>query len=703
MLRALLPAVLLLAAPAYAAPVRTPHVEAELVAERTAIAPGEPLTVALRLKMIPEWHTYWRNPGDSGEPTRLAWQLPPGFAASEIHWPYPRRLPAGPLLNYGYEDEVLLLARITPPRDLAPGTPVTLAAKANWLVCSREHCIPEDGELSLTLPVAAATDEDPRWAKPIAAARAALPAPPAALSGWTLAARGEAGGVTLTLVPPADTTLRELVFFPFDQGKIEPAAPQAFARAENGYRLRLAAATQPVGELTRLTGVLVSPDGFGAATRALAATIDVPIAGAVTPAPAPPTAAQTAGLGLVLALVFAFVGGLALNLMPCVLPVLSIKVLGFAGRHDDTRTRRRYGLVYAAGVLASFWLLAAALLGLRALGAELGWGFQLQSPGAVAALALFFFVLALNLSGVFEIGVLLPDRLAAWRARRPALDWFGSGVLAVIVASPCTAPLMGAALGYAIGESGWRALAVFTALGLGMALPYVLLAWFPAWLARVPKPGPWMVQLKQALAFPLYAHRGVARLGARPAGGARRGRVAPRRARRARRRRVARRLPAGARRRGGSGALCDRDRRPGGPAGRAGREPRGRLAAVLRRARRVARRGRQAGVRRLHRGVVRHLPGQQAARARTRRRARGVPRPRRRARAGGLDPPRRRDHARPRRARPERRPGLRAIQARPRAGAAARGPDPRPRARRAGGLTGIPGADPALSFDQEAT
>ena len=500
-------AALLLAVPAFAAPVRTPHVEAELVAERTAVAPGETLTVALRLKMIPEWHTYWRNPGDSGEPTRLEWRLPPGFEASEIYWPHPQRLPAGPLMNYGYEGEVLLLSRITPPRDLAPGTPVTLAAKAAWLVCSREHCIPEDGEVSLTLPVEPRTGENAQWAKPIAAARAALPAPPPALAGWTLAARGEAGGVTLTLVPPADAALRELVFFPFEQGKIEPAAPQPFARADDaGYRLKLSAAMQPVGEFARLAGVLVSPDGFGPATGARAVTIDVPIAGAVTPGPALPAGAPVAslGLGLLLALVFAFAGGLVLNLMPCVLPVLSIKVLGFAGKDDDARTRRRYGLVYAVGVLASFWLLAAALLALRALGSELGWGFQLQSPAAVAALALFFFALALNLSGVFEIGVLLPERLAAWRARRPALDWFGSGVLAVIVASPCTAPLMGAALGYAVGESGWRAFAVFTALGLGMALPYVLLAWFPAWLKRVPKPGPWMVRLKQALAFPLY-------------------------------------------------------------------------------------------------------------------------------------------------------------------------------------------------------
>ena len=417
---------LLLAVPALAAPVRTPHVEAELVAERTAVAPGEPLTVALRLKMIPEWHTYWRNPGDSGEPTRLEWRLPAGFEASEIHWPYPQRLPAGPLMNYGYEGEVLLLSRIMPPRELAPGTSVTLAAKANWLVCSREHCIPEDGEVSLTLPVAAGAAENAQWAKPIAVARAALPAPPASLAGWTLAARGEAGGVTLTVVPPADAALRELVFFPFEQGKVEPAAPQPFARADDAtYRLKLAAAMQPVGEFARLAGVLVSPDGFGPATGARAVTIDVPIAGTVMPAAASPAGAQAVSVGLLLALVFAFAGGLVLNLMPCVLPVLSIKVLGFAGKHDDARTRRRYGLVYAAGVLVSFWLLAAALLAVRALGSELGWGFQLQSPVAVAALALFFFALALNLSGVFEIGVLLPDRLAAL-ARTPAPRSTGS-------------------------------------------------------------------------------------------------------------------------------------------------------------------------------------------------------------------------------------------------------------------------------------
>ncbi len=497
-------ATLLAATAAVAAPVRTPHVEAELVAERTAVVPGQPVTVALRLAMIPRWHTYWRNPGDSGEPTRIEWRLPAGFAVGPIEWPIPKLLPVGPLMNYGYEGEVLLLSRITPPPELPLGRPVTLSARATWLVCEVQ-CIPEEAELSLVLPATATSRDDPGWARSIAAVRAALPAPPGGLDGWRISAHGGPGGATLALAPPAGVALRELTFFPFDEGKIEPAAPQRLTRSDDGYRLTLAAAAQPVGDFTRVAGILVSPQGFGP-QAARAATIDVPIEGAVTPAVATPIATQ-GGLefGLALALIAAFGGGLLLNLMPCVLPVLSIKVLGFAVQGTGARAaRRRHGLLYAAGVLGSFWLLAALLLGLRSLGEELGWGFQLQSPPAVAMLALFFFVLGLNLSGVFEFGQLLPSGAAAWRARHPSLDWFLSGVLAVLVASPCTAPFMGAALGYAVGEGGGRAFAVFTALGVGMALPYAVLAWVPGWLKRVPKPGPWMERLKQLLAFPLY-------------------------------------------------------------------------------------------------------------------------------------------------------------------------------------------------------
>ncbi|MGH8682395.1 MAG: protein-disulfide reductase DsbD domain-containing protein, partial [Burkholderiales bacterium] len=178
-------AALLAATAAMAAPVRTPHVEAELVSERTAVVPGQPLTIALRLAMIPGWHTYWRNPGDSGEPTRIEWRLPAGFAAGPIEWPIPRPLPVGPLMNYGYEGEVLLLSRVTPPPALPLGRPVTLSAKATWLVCEVQ-CIPEEAELALLLPAASTASDDPRWAKTIAAARTALPAPPDALTGWRI-------------------------------------------------------------------------------------------------------------------------------------------------------------------------------------------------------------------------------------------------------------------------------------------------------------------------------------------------------------------------------------------------------------------------------------------------------------------------------------------------------------------------------------
>jgi len=452
---------------AAAAPVKTPQAEAELVAEREALVPGEPTTVALRLKAIPGWHTYWRNPGDSGEPTRIEWHLPPGFTAGEIEWPVPQRIPVGPLMNYAYKGEVLLLTRLVPPADLAAGKPVTLRAKAYWLVCEVQ-CLQQDAELSITLPVARKAGMDERWGKSIVATRAALPVP--APTEWSFSARAEDGGASVAIVPPRGVELKEAFFLPFDEGKVEPAAPQALARESDGYRLALRAAAQPVGAFERVSGIFVS--------EKTALAIDVPIT------------ARFADLGLAFALLLAFGGGLLLNLMPCVLPVLSIKVLSFAD------AKLKDALLYSLGVLASFWLLAALLIGLRALGAQLGWGFQLQSPIAVALLAALFLVLALNLSGLIEFRMSF--------AGGPS-GHFLSGVLAVVVASPCTAPFMGAALGYAVFESGWRAFAVFTALGIGMALPYAALAAAPGWRRYLPKPGPWMPRLKRWLAVPLYA------------------------------------------------------------------------------------------------------------------------------------------------------------------------------------------------------
>ncbi len=460
-----------------AAPVATEHVEAELVAATTAAEPGKPLAAALRLKMIPHWHTYWRNPGDSGQPTSLEWKLPPGFAAGEILWPEPRRLPAGPLMNYGYEGEVLLPVDIAVPANAA-GT-VTLAARAVWLVCNPEHCIPEEADLSLALPVG--TGAPSAWAAAIARTRAALPQ--RADAAWKFAARPSAGGVELEVTPPAGVALRTLQFFPYEEGRIHNAGMQVF----DGSRLAIPAAPQPVGAFNRVAGLLAG----GPQT----VEIDVPVV-AATGALAPSS--------LALAMVFAFIGGLVLNLMPCVLPVLSIKVLGFAG-HGDSRAMRRHGLLYALGVIASFLFLAAVLVALKSLGHEVGWGFQLQSPAVIALLAALFLALALNLSGAFEIRGILPAGLSSLRVRDQRLDAFLTGVLAVVVASPCTAPFMGAALGYALTQDAVSTTAVFTALGAGMALPYVALAWRPGWLKWVPRPGAWMVRFKQVLALPLYA------------------------------------------------------------------------------------------------------------------------------------------------------------------------------------------------------
>jgi thiol:disulfide interchange protein DsbD len=492
----------------HANPVRTPHVEAELVAARTALSPGQPLTVALRLVMQRGWHTYWRNPGDSGLPTTIEWKLPAGLSAGPIQWPVPRALPVGPLVNYGYEGEVLLLVDISAAADFMSGNSTTLSARADWLVC-KEICIPEGADLSLTLPVATHADADPRWGEPIARARAGLPQP---LFGWRVTANGVGDKVELTLDAESGVVDPGTVrFFPFAEGKIEPAGAQTETRDGARTRLLLPVASQRVGEFTRVAGVLTASKGFGAAR---AATIDVPLKGTVVASAAAPTAARAIPdfaassqptLPLFVALALAFIGGVLLNLMPCVFPVLSLKVLGFAAHRDSRLAMRMHGLAFATGVVVSFWLLAAGLVALRAAGQQLGWGFQLQSPAVVTALAILFFALALNLSGVFEVRQLLPSALAAWNARNPYVNDALSGVLAVVVASPCSAPFMGAALGYALTESSLATWLTFTALGVGMALPYLLLACFPAWRSRLPKAGPWMLRLKQLLAFPLYA------------------------------------------------------------------------------------------------------------------------------------------------------------------------------------------------------
>jgi thiol:disulfide interchange protein DsbD len=478
-----------------AAPVRDKHVEAELIAEPTAVTAGQPFWVGLRLVMDEHWHTYWKNAGDSGLETKLKWSLPEGFSAGPIVWPHPQAIATPPLMSYGYEGEVLLLVEITPPATLTQ-TAVTLNARADWLMC-KEVCIPGRAQLELTLPVAAEAPADIRHAPAFAAARAALPVDQ--LNDWQIeAARKEQSLVLMFRGPGA---LDDLTFFPDSNELIDHAAEQKVGREGNTVTLTVPRSATAGAWPDRIQGVAVTtkgwlPDGTRPALR-----IDVPLQTAPV-APAPETGAMT----LPLALLLAFGGGLVLNLMPCVFPVISIKLLGFVEQAGESRGRLlAHGFVFAAGVLVCFWALAGTLLALRAGGAEIGWGFQLQEPRIVMALAALFFALGLSLFGLFEIGLSLTGAGQGLQSKSGLSGSFFSGLLATIVATPCTAPMMGAALGYALALPTAGALAIFTALGAGMAAPYVLLSAMPGLIRKVPRPGPWMESMKQFMGFLMMA------------------------------------------------------------------------------------------------------------------------------------------------------------------------------------------------------
>ena len=492
--------------PAAAEPVQRPHIEAELIAESGSVRPGEPVTVVLRLKMQKHWHTYWKNPGDSGLPTRLTWTLPPDFSAGPIQWPVPKRINLGPLTNFGYEGEVLLLTDIQTPADLAAGTSVPVTARADWLVCE-EICIPGDATFTLMLPVSSEPARaDQKWARSIARARSQLPRP---LQDRDFSASLHGNELVLRLTG-RHTSLDTLAFFPDQDGWIQNAAPQTMSRTADGYALRVAAAAEAHAKAGSLTGLIVAEPGLAQGVAAATVSAVPDASGAPGAAQPDDMVAQTAtgpftDFGLLAALVLAVLGGAMLNLMPCVFPVVSIKVLGFMEQaRGDPAKLRAHGFAFAAGVLVSFWLVAGTLLALRAQGEALGWGYQLQSPPVVAALAILFFVLALNLSGLFEMGLSVQSFAGKFRLRNDYAGSAMSGLLATLVATPCTAPFMGASLGFAFTQPVWEAMMVFSALALGMAGPYLLLCFWPAMIRRIPRPGRWMETLKQVLAFPLF-------------------------------------------------------------------------------------------------------------------------------------------------------------------------------------------------------
>ncbi len=495
-------------APAMATPgpQSTVRITAELVPMSAWAAPGSTAIVAVRQQIEPGWHTYWRNPGDSGGPTTLDWTLPAGVQAGEIVWPLPERQRLATLMNYGYSGEVFLPVPIEIPVDARPGSTLALTVQALFLVCSDEMCVPDELTLRLDLPV---RDGPAALATHGAAIQSVIETAPrpapiearVALSGQTLVLSA-AGG------PLAGVDLERAWFFPFEGGIIDHPAIQPGQRGPAGVTLNLAIGGQlrAPGLTGPIGGVLATDDGAWEITA--------------TPGPALPgttgngaldTSERTAGgsatsiTGFLQAALFALLGGLILNLMPCVFPILAMKAASLAGSAHDRAEARRDGLAFLAGVLVTFLVLAGVLLAIRAGGQAIGWGFQLQSPGVIAALALLMLAVALNLSGVFQIGAGLQSAGAGSASRLPGgVGAFFTGMLAVVVAAPCTAPFMAFALGAALLMPAPMALAVFLMLGLGLALPYVIVSLSPGLLKRMPRPGPWMDRLKGLLAFPMY-------------------------------------------------------------------------------------------------------------------------------------------------------------------------------------------------------
>ena len=463
-----------------------PHVQVQLLTEQDALAPGSPFSAGLRFILEPHWHIYWQYPGDSGQTPQVQWTLPAGFSAEPIAWPLPRRLPVGGLMNYGYEDEVLLpVAMQSPAAWPSDNAGIDIVANVHWLVCA-ELCIPGSAVLRTTLARGAATHLHSEAAPRFAAARMALPTP---LPSTWQAPHGEidSKSITLHFDAAATPTPTAAQFFPAVGLQIDNAAEPLFTPTAHGFDLRLARSDQLADGLTQLAGVLVAQSAGSAAGY----KVNVPL-----------QPANSVSLAWVLLL--ALGGGIILNLMPCVFPVLSIKVISLAQMSGQDRHRiRLYAWLYTLGVMVTFWALTGALLALRQLGQQIGWGFQLQSPAFVAGLAALMFTLGLNLLGTFEMGNSLTGAGQSLANRGGAWGAFFTGVLATVVATPCTAPFMGTAVGFALSQPAAVCLLVFSALGAGLALPYLLVCYIPGIGRIMPRPGRWMDTLRQLMAFPI--------------------------------------------------------------------------------------------------------------------------------------------------------------------------------------------------------
>ncbi len=507
--------------PALAQPVDTGNVVGELHSARAAVAPGERFTILLRTQIREGWHTYWRNPGDSGEATDLAWTAPPGFEVGPLQWPAPEPAPFANIVNFGYHGEILYPIEVTAPANAPVGQNASFSADAYWLVCA-DICIPEQGTLTLNIPVEAQGRDDPVWAPRAEQAIAALPRPAPGVSAVISA--GAPARLSVAIADLGD--VRNPHFFTYDRDVMAHSEPQHPRVGDAGMSFTIPAGiAENIGEAP-IEGVITFEerrDGVwthraieiaaqpgsalsGTDARAAAFTDDYALA-ELEYQPGGEAAGGGAALtpmALIAALGLALLAGLVLNIMPCVLPVLSVKALAFA-HGSQTGNARRHGVLFLLGVMATFLALAGLLIALRAGGEALGWGFQLQTPWVISALALLFFVIGLNLLGVFEFGAGLQNVGGDLAGKGGDTGAFFTGALAVVAATPCTAPFMSGAVGAVLTQSAPVTMLIFAFLALGFALPLTLLHFAPGLQRLIPKPGPWMDKFKNVLAFPMLA------------------------------------------------------------------------------------------------------------------------------------------------------------------------------------------------------
>ncbi|MEI6485619.1 MAG: thioredoxin family protein [Sphingomonadales bacterium] len=489
----------LFALPGAAQPVSDqPHTKVELIARSSTPAPGKPLAIGIVLTPKAGWHTYWLNPGDAGAPTRVAWQLPAGVnTPPELQYPVPGTLVVSGLMNHVYEKRNILLTTLDVPAGLAPGTAFPITVQVDWLVCSHEQCVPEQATLSLPLVVGDGAD-DAAMAPQIADGLAALPRPLAATASWALAGKR----FVLSVPMAALDKVRSAWFFPAGDSVITHVTPQQVTIAGDALRIETDAGDPgPQGEVTgvlRVERAGEAPMGFAINAK----QGSVPPAGAALASGG--GGSDDAGPGLPLILLGAVLGGLILNVMPCVFPILSLKALALARGNVGAGEARAEALAYTAGVVVVVTALGAVVLALRAAGSQVGWAFQLQDPRVIAFLLLLVTGIALNLAGLFEI-TLTTGNLGQDKARSGgASGAFFTGALAAFVATPCTGPFMAGALGAALVLPTVQALSVFAGLGLGLALPFLMIGFVPALRRRLPKPGAWMVRLRAILSVPMF-------------------------------------------------------------------------------------------------------------------------------------------------------------------------------------------------------